>query len=115
MGYKRNGILYYRARKDKQIKYKGYRIELTDIENNLQTLEYISKAVAVAKKNRENKVLSIIAFVILKENTKKRELDIMQDLQKKIPKYMCPKIKIVSSFPLNKNGKCDEKRLLEEF
>ncbi len=115
LGYIKNGNLYYIARKDKQIKYKGYRIELTDIENNLQALEYIDKAVVIAKTNKENKVLNIIAFVILKENIIKNELDIIKDLQKKIPKYMCPKIKIINSFPLNKNGKCDEKKLLEEF
>lgn len=115
LGYIKNGILYYKGRCDKQIKFKGYRIELTDIENNLQTLDYIGKAVVIANKNKENKVLNIIAFVTLKENIKKSELEIKQDLQRKLPEYMYPKIKIISSFPLNKNGKCDEKKLLEEF
>ena len=62
-----------------------------------------------------NKVLNIIAFVSLKENIIKTELEIRQDLLKKIPEYMCPKIKIIKEFPLNSNGKCDEKRLVEEF
>ena len=115
LGYIKNGILYYKARKDKQIKFKGYRIELTDIENNLQELDYIDRAIAIANKNKENKVLNIIAFVTLKDNINKSELQIKKDLQKKIPEYMCPKIKIVNNFPLNKNGKCDEKKLLEEF
>lgn len=115
LGYIKNGILYYKGRKDKQIKFKGYRIELTDIENNIQKLNYIDKAIAVANKNKDNKVINIIAFVILKENINKSELEIRYDLKKKIPEYMCPKIKIISSFPLNKNGKCDEKKLLEEF
>lgn len=115
LGFIKNGILYYKERKDKQIKFKGYRIELTDIENNLQKLDYVEKVVAIPKTNKYNKVINIIAFVILKENTNKSELEIKQDLQTKIPEYMCPKIKIVSSFPLNRNGKCDEKKLLEEF
>ena len=114
LGYIKNGNLYYKARKDKQIKYKGYRIELTDIENNLQALDYIDKAIVIANNNKD-KILNIIAFVILKEHAGKNEFDIKQDLQKRVPEYMCPKIKIVKSFPLNKNGKCDEKRLLEEF
>ena len=48
-------------------------------------------------------------------NIIKTELEIRQDLLKKIPEYMCPKIKIIKEFPLNSNGKCDEKRLVEEF
>ena len=43
------------------------------------------------------------------------ELDIKKDLQSKMPEYMNPRIKIVKEFPLNKNGKCDEKKLLEEY
>lgn len=115
VGYIKNGILYYKARKDTQIKFKGYRIELTDIEKNLQNLDYIDNAIAVANTNKEGKVLNIVAFVMLKENTIKTELEIKKDLQEKIPEYMCPKIKIIKEIPLNANGKCDKKRLLEEF
>lgn len=114
LGYIYNGMLYYKARKDKQIKFKGYRIELTDIEENLQELDYIDKAIVIRNANEADKVLNIIAFVRLKENVTKTELEIMQDLQKKIPEYMCPKIKIIQDFPLNPNGKCDERALLEK-
>lgn len=114
LGYIDNGILYYKNRKDKQIKFKGYRIELSDIENNLYSLDYIEKNVVVSKK-KNNKVLKIIAFVILKENINKTEKEIEMDLLQKIPKYMCPKIKIIKEFPINENGKLNEKELLEEI
>ena len=83
----------------------------------LGLLEYVRGYVKENLGNvyKENKVLNIIAFVTLKDNINKSELQIKKDLQKKIPEYMCPKIKIVNNFPLNKNGKCDEKKLLEEF
>ncbi len=115
LGFIRNGMLYYKARKDKQIKYKGYRIELSDIEQNLQQLNYIDKAVVIAKKGKEDKVLNIIAFLILKEKIIKTEKEISEDLKTKMPEYMCPRIKIVKEFPINNNGKCDEKKLLEEY
>ena len=115
LGYIRNGILYYKARKDKQIKFKGYRIELADIEQNLQQLNYIDKTVVVAKKGKDDKVLNIISFIKLKENVVKTDKEIREDLQTKMPEYMCPRIKIVKEFPINKNGKCDEKKLLEEY
>ena len=115
LGYIKKGILYYKARKDKQIKYKGYRIELSDIERNLQELEYVEKAVVCAKTNKDNKISNIIGFVKLKENIIKKETEIREELKKKIPEYMCPKIKIINEFPINKNGKCDEKKLMEDY
>lgn len=115
LGYIKNEILYYKARKDKQIKFKGYRIELSDIEQNLQQLNYIYKAVVVAKKGKDDKVLNIISFIKLKENIVKTEREIREDLQTKMPEYMCPRIKVIKEFPINKNGKCDEKKLLEEY
>lgn len=111
LGYIKNGLLHYVQRKDKQVKYKGYRIELSDIENNLKKLEYIEKVVVVAKKNIDRKVINIIAFV----KTEKDADVIKEDLKKKLPEYMIPKIKKVDSFPINNNGKCDEKKLLEEY
>lgn len=115
LGYIKNKMLYYKARKDKQIKFKGYRIELADIDKNLQELNYIDKAVSVVKKDIDDKILNIIAFVKLKEDITKTEIEIKRDLQKRIPQYMCPKIRIIKEFPINKNGKCDEKKLLEEI
>lgn len=85
------------------------------MKKNLQELDYIEKTVVIAKKNNENKVQNIIAFVKIKENKSKTELQIKTDILNKLPSYMCPKIKIVKEFPINKNGKCDEKKLLEEL
>lgn len=112
IGYFKDGNLYYQARKDKQIKYKGYRIELLDIEENLYKLGYLEKVVVVAKKNEENKVTKIIAFVKLKDNNKKTANEVRNNLKEKLPEYMCPSIRIVDNFPLNRNGKIDEKELL---
>ena len=115
LGYIKNKVLYYKSRKDSQIKFKGYRIELADIEKNLEELNYIEKAVVVTKINDDNKVTNIIAFVKLRENIEIKETVINKDLQIKIPEYMRPKIKIIKEFPINKNGKCDKKKLLEEY
>ena len=111
LGYMKNGLVYYKERKDKQIKYKGYRIELSDIENNIQQLKYVEKTVVVAKKDDSGKIISIFAFIKTDETINK----IKQDLKTKLPDYMMPKIKLIDSFPMNSNGKCDEKKLLEEL
>lgn len=114
IGYIDNGILFYVSRKDSQIKFKGYRIELQDIEENLQTLKYLEKAVVVLDNNNE-KNFKIVAFVKLKDGIAKTKLEIKKDLLLKIPEYMCPIINIVDNIPINNNGKCDKNKLLEEY
>jgi len=111
LGYLKDGNLYYHSRKDNQIKYKGYRIELLDIENNLYNLNYFEKVKVLAKISDENTVTKLIAFVKLKPNIKKTEIEIKRDLESKIPEYMRPSIKILEEFPINNNGKTDVEAL----
>ena len=111
LGYWSNGNLYYESRKDKQIKYKGYRIELLDIEKNLYNLNYFEKVKVIEKKSEKNKVIKLVAFVKLKTNINKTELEIKKELALKIPAYMRPSIKILERFPINGNGKTDVEKL----
>lgn len=115
IGSIKENILYYKCRKDNQIKYKGYRIELSDIESNLEKIDYIEKSKVVAIRNEEENITKLLAFVKLKENMHKNEFEIRKNLLKKLPKYMCPNITLVDKFPINKNGKCDEKKLMEDY
>ena len=111
LGYWSNGNLYYKCRKDNQIKYKGYRIELADIENNLYDLKYFEKVKVFEKKTSDNKITKLIAFVKLKTNINKTEVEIKKELALKIPEYMRPTIKILEEFPINNNGKTDIEKL----
>ena len=111
LGYWSNGNLYYKCRIDKQIKYKGYRIELADIEKNLYDLNYFEKVKVIEKKSEDNKIIKLIAFVKLKTNINKTEVEIKKDLATKIPEYMRPSIKILEEFPINSNGKTDIEKL----
>ena len=113
IGYIRNNYLYCTGRIDSQIKYQGYRIELTDIENNLLKIDGITSACVIAKyKENTNIVRLIKAFV-----TVGREIDdkyIKNELDKLIPRYMIPKkIVILDKIPVNNNGKYDRKKLNE--
>ena len=111
LGYLENGILYFEHRIDNQIKYKGYRIELSDIEKNLYCLDYLEKVKVIDKRNANGTVAKLVAFVKLKQGIIKKELDIRKDLAGKIPAYMCPNIKILPEFPINNNGKIDNESL----
>ena len=112
LGYIKEEKLYYIERKDRQIKYKGYRIELSDIEKNIAKIYDIKKC-KVVPKILNNKIVRLIAYVILENNSIKTELELRKEIKKYLPDYMCPKIKILKEFPVNNNGKIDIEKLKE--
>lgn len=115
LGFIKDNKLYYVGRKDSQIKYKGYRIELNDITSNIYLLDYVKKAITIANKNNEGIVAGIISFVMTNNNCTEDIQKIKLDLKKVLPKYMIPKIKLVDEFILNQNGKVDIKKMEEKY
>ena len=116
------GLLLYGGRKDFQIKFNGYRIELEDVSQNLNKSKYIEAAVAVPRYNKDHKVQNLLAYVILKDGVAEqfdREIDITkaikEDLQDIMMSYMMPsKFLYRESLPLTPNGKIDIKGLISE-
>ncbi len=112
LGYIKDQKLYCQGRKDRQVKYKGYRIELDDIEYHLNLIKGVKECAVIAKYNENMLVKTIKAFVVLED-----KLDINHlkgELAKYLPKYMIPKtIKIIPKLPINQNGKIDRKALSE--
>lgn len=109
LGRYTNGELYYISRKDFQIKHMGHRIELGEIEANLDRLSYISRSCCIYDGKNEK----IYMFYQAQEECRRQ---IVLDLQKYLPKYMCPnKYVHLESFPLNKNGKIDRKLLEKKY
>ncbi|MDD6879367.1 MAG: AMP-binding protein [bacterium] len=112
LGYIHNNYLYCKGRIDSQVKYKGYRIELFDIENNINKINGVNYSAVVALKNKEGVTKVIKAFVTVNNDISLEY--IKNELEKKLPKYMIPSIiNIVNEIPLNKNGKIDRKALVD--
>ena len=119
-----DGIYYYCGRMDNQLKLNGFRVELEDIEHNLQKLPQILRA-AVVPVWQGQKVEYLAAFVLLSDSGQ-QELSSLSPLRRSIlfkklaaqllPGYMIPrKFFVVDSFPLNLNGKVDKKELLRRL
>ncbi|MCU0468154.1 MAG: amino acid adenylation domain-containing protein [Arcicella sp.] len=96
------------GRRDHQIKIRGYRVELGEIENCLSSHPKVKSALVTADGKDANKQL--IAYYI-----SDLELDIYElksYLGKNLPNYMIPtSFMRINEFPLNVNGKIDRKAL----
>lgn len=114
LGYKNRDKFYCIGRKDTQIKYKGYRIELSEIEEVLNNIKYIEKAVVSTNKANDGKIRRIVAYIKIKTSLKIGLKDIKEQIKNVLPEYMIPTIKIVNEMPLTSNGKIDVKKLSEE-
>ncbi|MBR6020062.1 MAG: AMP-binding protein [Lachnospiraceae bacterium] len=107
----RDGKLYCGGRKDSQIKYMGYRIELADIESNLLAIDGVADCAVTANLNAEGTVSAIRAFATVEPGGPDAAA-IRSELSRRVPAYMVPKkISIVSELPVNDNGKLDRKAL----
>ncbi|MGB0522922.1 MAG: amino acid adenylation domain-containing protein [Flammeovirgaceae bacterium] len=103
-----NGTLEYLGRSDDQVKLRGYRIELAEVETSLLSHPDIKEAVALVKELADDQALC--AYF-----TAEKEVDaqtIRTHLQQRIPEYMIPNHFIqVEAFELTVNGKIDKAAL----
>lgn len=113
LGYqKENGEFVCLGRRDLQIKVRGHRIELEEIEENLVTMDIIDKAVTSIYEDEYGK--KIICFYTSKQELE--ENDLRQFLAKRLPQYMIPSRFIkVNSFEYTASKKIDRKKMIQNF
>ncbi|KAK0610815.1 polyketide synthase [Immersiella caudata] len=101
------------GRKDGQVKVRGYRIEVGDIEAAIARHDDISAAAVVCKEDR------LIAFCVLGAkrigNLSTLDRSMRSWLTLLLPAYMIPSFFIqLDKFPVTSNGKIDRKALSEQ-
>ena len=107
-----NGLLWYSGRLDRQLKYKGYRIEPGEIEAVIRSWPQV-QAAAVLPMTAGDQVVALAAVVEWIEPPPKTA-DCDAQLRKSLPAYMLPKVWLpVERMPVNQNGKCDLQALKE--
>jgi len=112
--YLKTGDLEFIGRKDRQIKLRGYRVELGEIESALNRIKGVFKAGVVFGDKLGSE--QIIAFVILKSGSKLDSTSIKRKLQSFFPSYMIPsQIFLLDQIPLTFTGKIDYSQLISNF
>ena len=111
----KNGLLYFEGRRDAQIKVRGHRVDVSEVEFNLNELNYVEKStVLVSNVGQLNQ--AIIAFILLKkEFCKMTAVEIEKDVKTRLTEYMVPQVLIVEELPYLPSGKVDRQKLLNMY
>lgn len=108
-----DGSLDFVGRTDFQIKLRGYRIEVGEIESLLQEEDGVDQVLVLLDANKEQ----LLAYVLLEDRSGKVDKGAMgirlsRALSARLPRYMVPShFILLEDFPKNANGKVDRKRL----
>ncbi|NBD27993.1 non-ribosomal peptide synthetase, partial [Paenibacillus glycinis] len=104
-----DGNIEYLGRIDYQVKVRGYRVELGEIEARLLQVESVKEAAVIAIEN-ELGLNQLCAYLVVEEDFKINQF--RAELAQKLPGYMIPAhfVQLVE-LPLTPNGKLDRKAL----
>jgi amino acid adenylation domain-containing protein len=104
-----DGTIEYLGRLDHQVKVRGCRIELGEVESVMRRLPSVEDACVCAESDPSGAV-RLRGFVIAPATSTNRIRDSLSD---QLPDYMIPAtIQTVDAIPLSANGKVDRMRLL---
>lgn len=105
-----DGDLEFRGRRDGQVKLRGFRIELAEIDAAL--LEHDGVRAAACRVFDADGVRTLVAFVVPKAEVKFAPDAVRKALRSRLPAYMIPAaIETLAELPTLPSGKVDRARL----
>ncbi|MBE9216801.1 amino acid adenylation domain-containing protein [Plectonema cf. radiosum LEGE 06105] len=109
--YLPDGNIEFVGRADHQVKVRGFRIELSEIESVLRQHPNIQENIVLTQEEQSGNKRLLAYFVTIHQSELSTN-DLRDFLQQKLPDYMIPSIYIqLKALPLTPNGKIDRQAL----
>ncbi len=106
-----DGNLEFSGRADSQVKLRGFRIELAEIESVLMQLDNVKAAACTVREDVPG-IQQLVGYVVTRDNVKIYAEDLRLHLKAKLPSFMIPSIiETIDSLPLLTSGKLDRNSL----
>ena len=108
--YRADGAIQLYGRRDQQVKVRGFRIELAEIEAELLRLPAVAEALVLPAASAEQ---GLLAFIVPQQGATANLLDTARaELSARLPAVMVPQhLQLIERFPRLANGKIDRKTL----
>ena len=109
--YHDDANLEFLGRCDNQIKIRGFRVELEEIERAIRSHEAIENCVVIATDGDDKR---LVAYVITTDNSRAAIGELRNSLKAKLPSYMVPAaFEVIDEIPLTSSGKINRRALPE--
>ena len=109
--YLPDGSVESLGRADSQIKIRGFRVELGEIENVLSQHAAVSNCVVIAIDVAAGEK-RLVAYVVAESNTQPSISELRQFIKLRLPDYMVPStVVFMDAIPLTANGKTNRRAL----
>jgi acyl carrier protein len=109
--YREDGNIEFLKRMDQQVKVRGFRVELGEIESTLNQYRAVMESIVVDRKDSSGDI-RLIAYFVPEVGVEPTSLELLTFLQEKLPSYMLPSAFIaIKEIPLTPNGKVDRRAL----
>lgn len=116
--YRHDSNLEFLGRTDHQIKIRGFRVELGEIESTIAQHPMVQTSIVIVSEIDNYSLIDkgyerqLIAYVVPKEGVTLAERELRSFLKQTLPAYMLPAIFVMlDTLPLTANGKIDQKAL----
>jgi amino acid adenylation domain-containing protein len=107
-----DGNIEFHGRIDNQLKIRGFRVELEEIESVINEIEGVIETVVKPVKVEDGDY-RLIAFLNVPEKFITGAKEIRTHVKNKLPSYMVPSaFRFMKGFPITINGKTDKKALI---
>ena len=109
--YRNDGNIEFLKRMDQQVKVRGFRVELGEIESLLNEYWAVTESVVIDRKDSSGDT-RLVAYIVPEEGVEPTSLEMLAFLQEKLPSYMLPSAFVtIKEIPLTPNGKVDRRAL----
>lgn len=107
-----DGTIEYVGRRDSQIKIRGHRIEIGEIEDSFAKIPNVQNVAVICKKDVDGQNM-LVGFFTSKDGSALSSVAVKKTLAEKLPSYFVPKwIVQLETMPTSPTGKIDRKRLV---
>jgi myxalamid-type nonribosomal peptide synthetase MxaA len=111
--FRADGILEFHGREDSQVKIRGHRVELGEIESQLRRHPQVRDAVVVMREE-PGRTKRVVAYVVTRDRGSPHAIieSLRQHVTRNVPEFMVPAdFVLLANIPLSPSGKIDRRAL----